>query len=65
MAAVSFAEPLVPSELLQLTKAVGKQHVRQLLLSKAWHVLWLLQLQLSLRGASHPAGGRYIGGLLS
>lgn len=42
VAPVSFAEPLVASELLQLTEAVGQQHVRQLLLSKAWHVLWLL-----------------------
>lgn len=48
VAAVSFAGPFVSSEFLQLAQAVGEQHVRQLLVSKAGHVVRLLQLQLHL-----------------
>lgn len=61
VAAVSFAEPLVPPELLQLAQAVGEQQVRQLLVPEAGHALRLL---LQLRGAAHPAGGGYVRGLL-
>lgn len=48
VAAVSFARPFVSSKFLQLAQAVGEQHVRQLLVSKAGHVVRLLQLQLHL-----------------
>lgn len=56
VASVSFVWPFVSSELLQLAQAVGEQHVRQLLLSKAGHVLWLLQFELRLQ-TGQPAGG--------
>lgn len=61
MAALSFAEPLVPPELLQLAQAVGEQQVRQLLVPEAGRALPLL---LQLRGAAHPAGGGDVRGLL-
>ncbi len=65
VAAVGFARPFVSSEFLELTQAVRKQHVRQLLISKARHVVWVLQLQLCLRWAGQPAGGRRVSAVLT
>lgn len=54
VASVSFARPLMSSEFLQLAQAVGEQNVRQLLVSKARHVLWVAQLQLHLWWTGQP-----------
>lgn len=54
MAAVGFARPFVSTKFLQLTQAVGKQHVRQLLVSQTCQVVRFVQLQL------RPGGGRQV-----
>lgn len=64
VAAVGFARPFVSSKFLQLAQAVGEQHVRQLLVSEAGHVLQVLQLQLCV-WTGQPAGWSYVSPLLN